>query len=460
MRIRNLTQPFNTLERRAVSGLAGIYGLRMLGLFLILPVFSLYARDLPGHTAFLIGVALGVYGLTQAVFQIPLGMLSDRIGRKPVIAGGLLVFLIGSAVAALATDIHGIILGRALQGAGAVAAAVMALAADLTRDEQRTKAMAIIGITIGAAFVLSLVLGPVLNELMGIPGIFWLTSVLAFLGIVVLYRWVPTPVVQRRHADTGTVPGQMGRVLRDPQLLRLDLGIFVLHNALTAMFVVVPVVLVDQAGLPSAEHWKIYLPVMLASALCMVPLIVLAERKGRMRGVFVGAVLALVLAELLLAQGHSSLMLLISGLFIFFTGFNFLEAALPSLVSRMAPAGSKGTAIGVYATFEFTGVFTGGALGGWLHGAYGPGGVFAFAAGLMGLWFLLALGMRVPAKLMTRTLKVSARGPEEAAAIARRLGAIAGVSEAVVVPDQGLAYLKVDGNALDEGALDEYEQAV
>ena len=444
----------NSLERRAVGGLAGIFALRMMGLFLILPVFALYAEGLRGHTALLVGLALGVYGLTQAVFQIPLGRLSDRIGRKPVIAGGLLLFAVGSVVAALSDTMLGVIIGRALQGAGAIAAAVLALAADLTRDEQRTKAMAIIGVSIGASFILSMVLGSVLNESIGVPGIFWLIAVLALGGIAVLMFWVPTPATPGRHPATSATPVQFREVLRNPRLLRLDIGIFILHCVLTALFVVAPIALVKHAGLASSGHWLVYVSVLLLSAVFLIPLIFLAERKGFMRQVFAGTVLLLAVGQLVMWQGYQTLSGLVFGMFLFFVAFVFLEAALPSLVSRAAPLASKGTAIGVYTTFEFLGAFVGGVAGGWLYGEFGIGAVFVFSAGLLLLWFVLALKTPAVTHLTTRTVNVGPQAPAEAQMMAQRLSAVPGVAEAVVKAEEGVAYLKVDAGRLDQEALE------
>ena len=334
----------------------------MLGLFLILPVFALYADHLQGHTPTLIGVAIGAYGLTQAFLQIPFGMLSDRIGRKRVITAGLLIFAAGSVVAAMAHTMWGVILGRALQGAGAIAAAVMALAADLTREEQRTKAMAVIGMTIGLSFAVAIVTAPTLNHLIGVPGIFWLVAGLAVLGVVVLHTRVPTPAHSTVHRDAEAVPGQLRGVLAHPGLLRLDFGIMSLHIILTANWVVLPVAL--RAQLPTAHHWWVYLPVMVLSVAAMVPFIILAERKRRMKQVFLGAVVALGLAELGLSQGFHTLGGIAVALFVFFTAFNLLEATLPSLISRVAPPAAKGTAMGVYSTSQFFGAFLGGSLGG------------------------------------------------------------------------------------------------
>lgn len=383
-----------SLERRAVAALAGILASRLLGLFLILPVFALYAETLGGYTPFLAGLALGIYGLTQACLQLPFGMASDRLGRKPVIAAGLVLFAAGSVMAALADTLFGVILGRALQGAGAVSAAAVALMADLTRPEQRSKAMGAVGITVGGAFLVSLVLGPGLGAVIGVPGIFWLTAGLAVASLVILFLGVPNPERTRSHVDIEPVPRKFLAAVRDPRLFRLNAGIFVLHAALMATFVVVPPALVRYAGLALNEHWMLYLPLILVSAIPLFPLLALSDRPGWLRRVFAGCVLALGGAQLVLALGHTSLIGIAAGLVLFFIAFNVLEALLPSLISKVAPLEAKGTAIGVYGTFQFLGAFVGGAGGGWLHGRYGLGAVFIAAAGAVGLWFLLTLNRR------------------------------------------------------------------
>jgi len=387
-------------ERRAALSLAGIFSLRMLGLFMIYPVFALWARRLPDATEFSIGLALGVYGLTQALFQIPLGFLSDRLGRKRIIAAGLVLFASGSAVAALSHSIDGIILGRLLQGAGAVGSAVLALAADLTREEHRTKAMAIIGMTIGASFSLALVVGPILNRWIGVPGIFWLTAVLALLGIGVLYGLVPQPLVSSVHAEAEPVPALFKRVLTDRELLRLDFGIFVQHAILTASFLSVPFVL-KQAGVALHNQWFVYLPVLVVSVIFMVPLIIMADR-GRMKPIFLASVATLGVSQLLLLLGHGGLPVVIVALLLFFIAFNLLEASLPSLISRVAPAEAKGTALGIYSSSQFFGIFVGGALGGWLQGVWGLTGVFGLCAALTGLWLVVAIAMRPPGRASSR----------------------------------------------------------
>jgi MFS family permease len=451
--------PLTPLERRSVAGLAGIFATRLLGLFLILPVFALYAEGLAGYTPFLAGLALGVYGLTQAFLQIPFGMASDRLGRKPVIAAGLLLFAAGSVIAALADDIAGVILGRALQGAGAVSAAVVAMVADLTREEVRTKAMAIIGITVGASFLGSLLLGPVLDSFIGVPGIFWLTAGLAGLGLAVLFGAVPAPSTARSAGPRSPALGEFLLVLRDPALLRLDIGIFVLHAALTATFVVLPMTLVRYAGLPGERHWGVYLPLMLASVVFLFPLIAAAERPRGFRPVFAGSVLALAVAQLALYLGHDAFPLLLAALFLFFTGFNVLEASLPSLISKTAPPGAKGTAIGVYSTFQFFGAFVGGAAAGWMHGRFGLASVYAGACLLLAAWFLVALSTQAPTRLTIRTLRVGRRAPADARDLAARLAAVPGVAEATVIAEEGVAYLKVDAAALDDAALRRYTAA-
>ena len=379
-------------ERRAGASLAAIFGLRMLGLFLILPVFSVYAKTLPGgDNLALVGFALGAYGLTQAIFQIPYGIASDLWGRKRVIVIGLLIFALGSFVAAWAPDMHWIIAGRVLQGAGAISAAVTALAADLTREEQRTKVMAMIGSSIGLVFALSLVGAPVLYGWIGMGGLFVLTGVLALLAIVLLLKVVP-PAPPRRGHDK--LP--LRRVLVDPDLFRLNVGIFVLHMVQMAMFVVLPHALVDHGGLAAPQHWKVYLPAVLASFVIMVPAIIAAERKDRMPAVFRGAIALLVVVQLGLLFLGQGLWTLALSLLLFFVAFNILEASLPSLVSRTAPAAARGAALGVYNTTQALGLFTGGAAGGYIAQNFGDNAVFAACAALALVWLAVAGSMNFP----------------------------------------------------------------
>lgn len=384
-------------ERRAALSLAGLFGLRMFGLFMIYPVFAVYARSLPDATPTRVGLALGVYGLAQALFQMPLGVISDRLGRKPVIAAGLLVFALGSAFAGLAHSVAGIAFGRFLQGVGAVGSAVLALAADLTREESRTKAMAAIGMTIGLAFAAALATGPIIDRWIGVPGMFWLTAVLAGLALLLLYVAVPEPAVSEVHAESEPVPALLGRVLRDRELLRLDFGILAQHAILTATFLGVPLLFHD-AGIGGGTEWRIYLPALVLSVVFMVPLIIQAERHGRMRPIILGAIAAIALAQagFLLRGGGWWLPAL--AVAVFFTGFNFLEAALPSLISRLAPRQAKGTAMGVYSSAQFLGIFLGGWLGGWCQGHFGLAGGFGFSLVIAGLWLVSALPLRSPPK--------------------------------------------------------------
>lgn len=446
--------PMTVGERRTAFWLAGVFSLRMLGLFMILPVFALHAGHLRGNTPALAGLAIGIYGFSQALFQIPFGFLSDRYGRKRMIYIGLLIFAAGSVVAALADSIWGVILGRALQGGGAVSAAVMALAADLTREEHRIKVMATIGITIGLSFAVSMILGPVLNGWIGVPGIFWLTGLFALAGIAVVRFRVPDPLSSRVHRDAEPVASQFGRVLFDGQLLRLNFGIFTLHLLLTATFVAVPLALRD-AGLPSDRHWEVYLPVLLLSMVVMVPFIVIAEKHRRLKPVFIGAILALALTEFGLLNRHDAVLEMTALMLVFFAAFNLLEATLPSLIAKMAPPDAKGTAMGVYSSGQFLGAFAGGALGGWLHGLLGLKGVFALATFCALAWLLVAWTMANPRYLSSYLLNVGDLDEVEARLLALRLGEVRGVAEAVVVAAEGVAYLKVDRHVLDEIALRE-----
>jgi MFS family permease len=380
-------------ERRSGIALAGVFALRMLGLFLVLPVLSVYALELPsGRNLALVGLALGAYGLTQAFLQIAYGVASDRFGRKPVIIFGLVLFALGSLVAALSNDIHGIIAGRALQGAGAVSAAVTALAADLTREQHLTKVMAMIGSSIGLVFAFSMVAAPLLFAAIGMPGIFMLTGFLALASIVVVLRSIPTaPAIPRQPGWSG-----FRTVLGNRALLRMNGGVFVLHFIQTAMWVLLPQLLVRSGGLPVDEHWKVYLPAVLLSFVVMVPAIIAAERHGLLRQVFIAAIVLLVCVQFGFALAGADVLVLALWLTLFFVAFNVLEAVQPSLISRLAPAYAKGAALGIYNTMQSVGLFLGGLVGGALSAWAGSFAVWMLCALFGGLWLVLSLGLPEP----------------------------------------------------------------
>ncbi|MEE8157146.1 MAG: MFS transporter [Gammaproteobacteria bacterium] len=381
-----------SLEKRVTVLLAAVVSARMIGVFMLLPVLAIYAEALAGQRPMLIGLVIGVHGITQAGLQIPLGRLSDRIGRKPVLIGGLLIFAAGSVVAALSDHIAGIIAGRALQGAGAISAALIALLADHTRPVLRTRAMAVVGISVGGSFMLALVLGPALNRLIGVPGLFWAGAGLALAALLIIATGVPEsprrePVAFRLTLENrGTLAGS--------GLVPAYLGVFVLHVTLTALFIAAPFMLRDQLGILGDDHWRIYLTVLPASLVGTIPLILWSERASRQSVVFMTAMGCLILACVLLGAGIVDRWPVLGALALYFAGFNFLEARLPALVSQKAPEHQRGTALGIYATAQFFGAFVGGVAGGWLLGAYGVPGIF-YACALAGLAWLVFSRPRV-----------------------------------------------------------------
>ncbi len=451
MRKSNNGESMTPLERRASMGLAGIFGLRMLGMFLILPVFAIYAKSLPGgENHVLIGLALGMYGLTQALLQLPFGMASDRFGRKPVIYFGLAVFALGSFVAYSAHDIYWIIIGRAIQGAGAISAAITALLADLTREEHRTKAMAMIGTTIGMTFAVSMAVSPIIYQMIGVPGMFALTGVLSILAILVVAKMIPDPGKSVFHSDAEVSTSRLSGVLKNAQLLRLDFGIFSLHSAQMAMFVVIPSALITSGHLPEAQHWKIYVPVMILAFVLMVPMIIYGEKKAKLKNVFVAAIVLLLFSQILFSMVLSSFWGTVFGLLLFFTAFNILEASLPSLVSKIAPVSAKGTAMGVYNTSQSLGLFTGGAVGGVLASYGGHSAVFVFGAAMSLLWLLAAATMKAPPAIRTKMYPVEKMAEDQAKLLSQQLSGLEGVFEAVVVGSEGVAYLKTSLKGFDE----------
>lgn len=449
-------QGMNRAERAAAVGLGFVYAVRMLGLFMLLPVMALYAGHLQGATPILIGLAVGIYGLTQALLQVPFGLLSDRWGRKPVITAGLLIFLAGSLVAAHADSVTGVILGRALQGAGAVAAAIIALAADLTRESQRSKIMAVIGASIGATFLVSLVVGPALYGALGGPGLFHVTAGLALFGIAVLWLGVATPAGPKSRQDPVGTGLALRHIATDPQLLRLNAGILLLHLILTAGFIAIPLYLRDGFGLPAAHHWWVYLSVMLAALLVMVPALLAAEKTGKIKILFLGAVSVLAVAQLGLSRIGNSIPGFAVFAVLFFAAFNALEALLPSLVSKLAPISHKGTALGIYSSCQFTGAFLGGMLGGWMLDKAGFRGILIMGSILAAVWLIIAAGMRQSPDVQTLLLKLADSNSSSPGELAGKLAGIRGVQEAYIMEKEGIARLRVDRRILDEAALQKY----
>lgn len=437
------------LELRSTVALAAVFAARLLGLFMIYPVFASYASHLRGATPAMIGIALGAYGLTQGLLQIPYGLVSDRVGRKPVIAIGLLLFAAGSIVAALAHSIVGMTIGRTLQGTGAVGSVVLATVADVTREEVRTRAMAVVGMTIGLSFAVAIVLGPIFASVIGLAGIFWLTALLATLGIAIIYGALPSQVQARRHLDTETIPRLVGSVIGNTQLLRLDVSIFVLHFMLTASFLAVPLVLLHVLQIPAGRDWAVYLPVLAVSVALMVPAILVAEKGGRMKEVFLATIILLAVSQLVLLIWSSDAIVVAIALTAFFTGFNIMEASLPSLITKIAPANAKGTATGVFSSAQFLGIFAGGAVGGLASAMGGTTGVFALTLIAALFWLGIAATMSRPTSYSSYLTRIGGAGPDRVADLTGRLRNAPGVVDAFIAADEGVAYLKIDRTRFD-----------
>jgi len=433
----------NPFEKRTAMSLALVFSLRMLGLFMIMPVFAIYGQHLTGYSPLWVGFAIGAYGLTQALLQIPAGWLSDKWGRRPVIYAGLLLFALGSLVAAFSDSIYGVTLGRALQGTGAIASAILALAADVTREQQRSKAMGMIGVSIGLAFALSMVAGPVLAPFIGLQGLFLITAAGALVGMGIVRFLVPNTINKAPRGETIAIPSMIKTLIKQPQLLRLNLGIFVLHLSLTATFVTLPLQL-QTLHLAAAQHWKIYLPALLISFLLMIPMLIMASKKQRNKHFYLFSIALLALSLLALAYTQQS----ISGMFftivLFFTAFNFLEASLPAFISMLAPAGTKGTAMGIYSSHQFFGAFFGGILGGLSYKLMGSSGLFLCLAGLMVIWFLLSLGMHNPSKIRTFTFSATIEDEQKEVLLSDQLVALQGALEVVVIAAEQIVYIKAN----------------
>lgn len=382
-------------EIKSSALLASIYSLRMLGIFLILPIFSIYASELSGRpTEFQIGLAFGIYGLTQAILQIPFGMTSDRFGRKPVIYFGLLLFIIGSFIAGISEQIEGVIIGRAIQGSGAISAVLTAFLSDLTSDKSRTKGMAIIGASIGLTFAFSLVISPILNELIGVPGIFLLMGVLAFIALGVVRFFIHEPLNKKKIKSGNT--DDIKSILKNFDLNRLNFGIFTLHASQISMFMAIPFYLINQGEISLNQHWSIYLPVLVISFVFIVPMIIISEKKNKVKESFIFSIALLFVTQFLFIYFSNGIVGIVMALIFYFIGFNYLEASLPSLVSKLAPIQSRGLALGVYNTSQSLGLFVGGSFGGLIANFYGYQGTFLFCSLLIMIWLILSISMKMP----------------------------------------------------------------
>jgi len=433
----------NPLEKRTALSLSLVFALRMLGLFMIMPVFAIYGQDLIGYSPMWVGLAIGAYGLTQALLQIPAGLLSDKFGRRPIIYVGLLIFALGSLLAAYSETVYGVTAGRALQGAGAIASAILALAADVTREEQRPKAMGLIGVSIGLAFALSMVAGPILAPLIGLQGLFLITACGALSGIIIVHFMVPHIISKAPRSETVAIPAMLGKLAKDPQLLRLNLGIFILHMTLTAMFIALPLQLQTMQLRPE-NHWYLYLPALLLSFIAIIPMLIMAAKKEKNRQFYLFAILLMALSLVAMALTTQSLPLMFLCILLYFTAFNFLEASLPAFISMLAPAGAKGSAMGIYSTYQFLGAFFGGILGGVSYKLLGNSGLFLFLACLMLIWFFISWGMHNPSKIRTHTLTATIKDEHQATQLTEQLIKLEGVLEVVIIIEEQTVYIKVN----------------
>lgn len=446
------TSRLNSLEKRAAVSLALIFAMRMLGLFMLMPILAIYGQELSGVSPLWIGLAIGAYGLTQALFQIPMGWLSDRFGRRRIIVLGLVIFAIGSVIAGLATSIEMVTIGRAIQGMGAIASAVLALASDVTREEQRPKVMAVIGMCIGLSFALALVLGPMVAKSYGLSGVFYLTAIMAIVGIGIVLTIVPVSFTRGRSGEVTATSGNLLSMMLHPQLVRLDFGVMILHMMMTSIFIALPVILTN-SGLNIDQHWQIYLPVLLLSFVFMVPMIIVAAKKSLEKRFFLIAIGMLVIASVAMIATQALVPLIVTVL-VFFVGFNFLEASLPAHVSRLSPAGQKGSAMGVYSSSQFFGAFLGGITGGYLVQNFGFGYLFAANGLLALLWLIIASSMVLPASSKRVSIPIEHVELSHCQQLIDNISDCDGVMEATLVEDEHRIYLKVDKSFYDRDSVD------
>lgn len=439
------SEKMTLLERRTIFSLSSIMSLRMIGLFMVLPIFALYAQQLIGSTPTLIGLAMGIYGLAQAIFQIPFGVLSDHFGRKPIILSGLILFILGSLLAGYAHSISLMLIGRTLQGMGAIGSTILALMADLTREEQRTKAMAISGISIGFSFSIAMFIGPLLTKWISVNELFFLAAFFGLIALSILYFFVPTPRHSSWHRDTEPEFTAFFKLLLDPALAKLNIGILILHATFTACFVVIPIRL-HAMGFLNNQQWHLYLPILIGAFFVSIICIGMAERKRQLKPYFIAGIILLLASFICLWQATTSSMMAM-GLFLFFSGFTLLEAFLPSLISRTAPASRKGSALGIYSCAQFFGIFLGGIMGGWLYGKFHFAGTYLFCMILMFFWLVLALLMQPPRYLATQMWRIPSAWQNHWDKLSHRLQMIPGIVEVTFIADDGIAYLKMEREA-------------
>lgn len=436
-------QRMTTTEKKATLGLSLVFAFRMLGMFMVLPVMTIYGQNLEQATPALIGLAIGAYGYTQALLQIPLGIVSDRIGRMPIIFAGLLVFVFGSIVAACADSIWGVIIGRILQGMGAISAAVMALLSDLTREHHRTKAMAFLGMSIGASFALAMIMGPVITYYFGLHGLFWFIAMMAATGLCIMLWLVPRPNLQQTRRDCSVAKAVFLPTLKDINLFRLDFSIAAVHIVMMANFMMLPTILLNEIGLPKNQHWWVYLLAFIGSAFGMVPLIVYGEKQRQLKKVLLGCVLILLVCSLFFGLTHKLLWPMLLGIMVFFIAFNTIEAILPSMISKVAKAGAKGTAMGIFSTSQFLGAAIGASLGGILINFGGLSTVFIGTALVCVIWLMVIVNMKEPLYVTSLKLPIE-MGTLQANNVANYLMKQQGITEALLVSEESALYVKFD----------------
>lgn len=460
----------NKIERKITFNISRIFAFRMLGLFIILPIFSLYAEKLIGATPFLIGLALGVYGLMAGIMQAPMGLLSDYFGRKKMITIGLILFFLGSVLAGLSHNIYLVILGRALQGLGAVGSSLMALLADGTRDEVRFKAMSIVGMTIGLTFMIAMILGPIISNFIGLAGVFYFTAILSLIGLFILWRGIPS-VKSVFHKDQEFSFCDLKIILKNKALWILNLGVFILHAVLTSTFLVLPVLLLKKLGLGINQQWHVYLPVLIIAFALVIPLIILGEKRRILKLLMLLSISILILIEIVFihfSYKRDSLLGISTALVLFFFAFTLLEAVMPSLVSKIAKPTVRGTAMGLYSSMQFLGIFVGGAVGGYLYSLgdhLKASAGFIFMAGLFILifWFLMALFMPRPSYFATRIIKINKiLEPENLEKSKNFLKHLPGVAHVYLEVSSNLnfdlIYLKVDTDVFEDEKLFSYSE--